>query len=218
MSYAYSVPDLTHGNKFLGGVTNGWTISGLYTWQAGGNLQALYSPNFNMDIVNCTPQDDGSCVTVGPSNITSASFFGTNAQTVLPDLTCNPGTGLGSNQRARVGCFAVPGLALGGINANGPRQTPYLHGPIFWNSDLGIYKTFHITERQNVQFRISAFNFLNHPLRSFSGTDNQLKLHFQGDLANLAAGFNSTVTGTNWGYLNSKDGQRTMELEFKYTF
>ena len=218
MSYAYSVPDLTHGNKFLGGVTNGWTISGLYTWQAGGNLQALYSPNFNMDIVNCTPQDDGSCVTVGPSNITSASFFGTNAQTVLPDLTCNPGTGLGSNQRARVGCFAVPGLALGGINANGPRQTPYLHGPIFWNSDLGIYKTFHITERQNVQFRISAFNFLNHPLRSFSGTDNQLKLHFQGDLANLAAGINSTVTGTNWGYLNSKDGQRTMELEFKYTF
>jgi len=216
MSYAYNIPDLTHGSKFLGGVTNGWTISGLYTWQAGGNLQALYSPNFNMSIQQCTPQEDGSCA--GPSNITSASFFGTNAQTITPALTCNPGSGLGSNQRAKLGCFGVPTLVLGQINKNGPRQTPYLHGPIFWNTDLGIYKTFHITERQNVQFRISAFNFLNHPLRMFNGNDNQLKLNYVGDLTNLAGGITSTVTNTHWGYLNSKDGQRTMELEFKYTF
>lgn len=220
MSYAYNIPDLTHGSKFLGGATNGWTVSGLYTWQAGGNLQALYATNFNLTIDACTPGVDphGNPICLGPSNITSASYFGTNAQTIMPSLPCNPGSGLGSNQRAKLECFAAPALTLGELNANGVRQTPYLHGPIYWNSDLGIYKTFHITERQNVQFRISAFNFLNHPLRMFQGNDNQLKLHYSGDLNNLAAGINSTITGTNWGYLNSKDGQRIMELEFKYTF
>jgi hypothetical protein len=209
MSYAYNVPDLTHGNKFLGGVTNGWTISGLYTWQAGGNLQALYSSNYNMSLAGLEGQ---------PVGFSSRSFFGTDAQSVMPSLTCNPASGLGSNQRAKLSCFGVPTLVPGQINKNGPRQAPYLHGPIYWNSDLGIYKTFHITERQNVQFRISAFNFLNHPLRMFNGTDNQLKLTFQGDVNNPGAGFTSTVGNTNWGYLNSKDGQRIMEIEFKYTF
>ena len=52
----------------------------------------------------------------------------------------------------------------------------------------------------------------------FNGTDDQLKLKFQGDVTNPAAGFTSTVDNANWGSLNSKDGQRIMEMEIKYTF
>jgi hypothetical protein len=42
-----------------------------------------------------------------------------------------------------------------------------MHGPAYFDSDLGIYKNFNITERQKVQFRVSATNWLNHPLRQF---------------------------------------------------
>jgi len=34
--------------------------------------------------------------------------------------------------------------------------------PGFWNSNLGIYKTFKITERTNLQFRSEFYNLFNH--------------------------------------------------------
>ena len=39
--------------------------------------------------------------------------------------------------------------------------------PAYFDSDLALFKNFQITERQKLQFRISAVNFLNHPLRQF---------------------------------------------------
>ncbi len=55
---------------------------------------------------------------------------------------------------------------------------PYIHGPAFFNSDLAVFKVFKINERQNVEFRFSGFNFLNHPLESFQNNgDIQVKLH-----------------------------------------
>ena len=39
--------------------------------------------------------------------------------------------------------------------------------PNYWDSDLGIYKNFHITESRYIQIRASATNWLNHPLGQF---------------------------------------------------
>jgi hypothetical protein len=88
---------------------------------------------------------------------------------------------------------------------------------MFWESDLTLNKNFRITERQGLQFRIAAFNFLNHPLTSFSTSDANLKLHFDGN-GNL---LQPTFAGTNfptWGIAQYKFGHRIIELGVKYTF
>jgi hypothetical protein len=109
---------------------------------------------------------------------------------------------------------------------------PYLPGPIFWNSDLTLLKNFKITERQALQFRFAAFNFLNHDLLSFVNNDNNLKLNFN-DLGQVITGASDPTTGlpcpgvTNgvqcagtptFGLATSHVGHRILEVGVKYSF
>ena len=71
---------------------------------------------------------------------------------------------------------ASPTPALGQV---GTFNWPYIKSPGYFDSDLGVYKNFHITETKYVQFRVQATNFLNHPLPQFglAGTgDETIKL------------------------------------------
>jgi hypothetical protein len=215
-SYAYNLPEFIHGSKILGGFTNGWTISGITTWQAGGNLQAnnnANGPNFGLGLQYVN----------NPSTISNAltakTYYGTDAHiAIMPQLTCDPGAGLADNQQAKLGCFVAPPIGQQGVH-----NFPYLSTASFFNSDLSVYKTFHIRERHSVQFRISAFNFLNHPLMQFSG-GNQLALPYLADYNTRAITLNQAQVNNNtknWGSLDFKSGyptQRIMELAVKYTF
>jgi hypothetical protein len=101
---------------------------------------------------------------------------------LYPLITCNPTLGVGKNQFINPKCFApAPAgkLGTGGI--------PYMAGPIYWNSDLTLIKNLKLTERQNLQFRFAAFNFLNHDLLSFVNNDNNLRLNFN-DLGQVITG------------------------------
>jgi hypothetical protein len=220
-SYVYNVPDFYHGESaFVHGATKGWMVSGITTWQAGGNLPANDSANlgFNMQYV-CGPSDPSSCATAlaayGSPSIGAPTYFGTTAAVdIQPDITCNPTAGLASNQVAKLACFGAPP-----IGSNGPRNLPYIHLGFYWNSDLSLAKTFHVTERQTLLIRASATNFLNHPLLSFSGS-GQLQLNYTKDF--MTGAINQVYTGTStWGQYDTKVGapnQRIMELEAKYSF
>jgi hypothetical protein len=105
-----------HGNKLLEGALNGWTISGITTWQAGGNLQANSSQNLGLTIQNTTLNH-----TIG-----SSTYFGTPVQTVLPILTCNPTSGLKSNQKINLDCFSAPQLRSQGIRQASSRGSSIL--------------------------------------------------------------------------------------------
>jgi len=47
-----------------------------------------------------------------------------------------------------------------------------MRAPNYWNNNLGVYKDFHFNDARYLQFRISATNWLNHPLRQFGLANN----------------------------------------------
>jgi hypothetical protein len=187
-------------------------ISGITTWQGGGNLQAQDNPNFSLSLTYAPgtyPTGEGISSGYG-----AATYFGTTAGiTIQPTLTCNPGSGLSARQHANDRCFAAPA-----IGTNGARDFPYLSGPSYTDADLAMAKTFHITENHTVTLRANAFDWLNHPLATFSSS-SQLALPFitnYGTRASVLTGASST-----YGVTDSKTGgdtRRIIELALKYNF
>jgi hypothetical protein len=197
-SYSYNFLNVYNGeSRLLRGAANGWTVSGITTWQSGNNLQAAgqNNPNFFLTI----------------TGLSQNTYFGTNAsKLIMPVLTCDAGAHLADKQRINAACLAAPA-----IGSNGPRNLPYYRNADFFDTDLAAYKTFHITEGHTIQFRASAFNWVNHPLSQFSG-NNQLTLHYNNDLT-----VNTSSNSKTLGFLDTKTGghsQRIMELALKYNF
>src|SRR5580658_1526009 len=205
--------------KIISGAANGWTISNITTWQGGGNLQANNSPNFYMGLqyatINGAPiQNDPKQPNYNPlptgvgTGLGTATYYGTettNGNTellIMPTLTCNPKSGLGHNQLVKSSCFAPPA-----IGAQGGQKYPYFNGPSYFDSDLALYKTFHVVREQSVQFRFSAFNWINHPLPQFS-SGSQLTLHYNADYASKAftpaASQYPSGNPNNFGVLDNK--------------
>jgi len=87
------------------------------------------------------------------------------------------------------------------------------YGPAYFNSDLAVFKNFQISEHKKLQFRIQAYNFLNHPLWSFNGTSN-LQLNFQQDPTTQAI----TQTNADFGKTTTKEGNRVLEFAAKFYF
>jgi len=201
-------------------LAGGWTISGISTWQAGGYLPTLLgngNPNFGLSETYINVPDDLAANGV-TSGIGSRTYFGTDASVpILPALTCNPTEGLAKYQRLQLKCFSAPP-----IGQNGGHNYPYMHMGSYFNNDLALYKSFHIHESQQVQFRISAFNWLNHPLPEFS-SQNQVNLYYLVDYPSKTITLNQGpgATVTNWGYMDTKSQapyQRILELNVKYSF
>jgi hypothetical protein len=143
--------------------------------------------------------------------INSQSILGTASTNVQlnPILTCNPRSGLASHQYINGNCFAVPTV----VGQNGPTVLPAFYGPAYFNSDLGVFKNFQISERTKLQIRAQAQNFLNHPLYSFPNTNN-LTLNF----VQATPGGPITQNNSEFGITNYKQGSRVIEMVAKFYF
>jgi hypothetical protein len=95
-------------------------------------------------------------------------------------------------------------------------QTKNLYyAPGFQNWNLGLFKTFKITERHGITLRAEAFNWLNHP-------------NWGGNNGNGASAFgvppspqgqpNGNPTSSTFGKVTTKDGRRNLQLSLKYQF
>ena len=223
-NYIVRLPAFTHRNAILGGVTNGWEVAGLTQWQSGPPLQ----PNTIGNLHASLP-------------VSERTILGTDGggqSMIMPLLTCDPRKGLSSGQYFNPNCFAVPNT----VGVNGPYVWPYIKGPAYTSSDLSVYKTFSINERHKVQFRFSAFNFLNHPLRQFEQGAEDTTLRYESCTASLASTYSQcnglvygsdgnqlpntplaqrvyVQTNTNFtGQPVTKSGRRVFEFALKYTF
>jgi len=143
----------------------------------------------------------------------AGSYLGSNANllTLVPQLICNPTKNLASGQYFNPSCFAPPAFGT-----NGTAVWPDIHGPAYFNSDLTLSKSFRITESQKVQFKISAFNVLNHPNPQFGlGGNNDMSLSFSG--ANGILSQSNTNSQTTGKPLHTT-GDRLVEFAVKYYF
>lgn len=197
IAYSVELGNFTH-NKIGAGVINGWQVSGITQVQSGANLAGFSSnANFNLNM--------NSLKVPGTNyNISNASLLGTNDIQLNPVLTCNPTSGLGHNQYINPSCFSAPTQ----IGQNGPTELPAVYGPAFLNFDLGLFKNFQISESKKLQIRVNGYNFLNHPLWSFNGTN--LQLGFDGSTGQLNT--------PNFGTVTEKQGHRVVQLAIKFFF
>ncbi|MGC2162617.1 MAG: carboxypeptidase regulatory-like domain-containing protein [Silvibacterium sp.] len=186
--YNWTLPSAIHGEGFgmhvLAGAVNGWQLSGYTAFQSGYPLQTLLGGGFNAEfpsgltvptVANPNLPDNSITLPNGLKavGISPSTYFGTSAyNALLPVVTCNPTKNLQQGQRFNPACFGPPVQGQ-----QGTQIMPYMRAPNYWDSDLGIYKNFHFTESRYLQFRVSATNWLNHPLSQFglaNNSDSQL--------------------------------------------
>jgi len=228
------------GMRLVEGALNGWQVSGYTSFQSGYNLQELTGGDFNVEyptaltvptVANPNLPDNSitlpnglKAISVSPS--TYVGSFAFNA--LVPSLTCNPGKNLHGAQRFNPSCFAPPGYGT-----QGQFVMPYLRAPNYWNNNLGVYKDFHFDEARYVEFRISATNWLNHPLRQFGLANNSdQQINFEGVSNATCAGCTTSsgaplqvqylsptnVNATTTGTPAFKTGQRLVMISSKFYF
>ncbi|WP_446743425.1 carboxypeptidase regulatory-like domain-containing protein [Silvibacterium acidisoli] len=201
-SYVINLPSPIHSNIIAKGAVNGWELSGGTSIQSGVPIQ---------------PNAGGNLYATFPSQVSVRTYLGTDTEQMQPQLTCDPRSGAHSNARFNVACFAPPNPGT-----QGSVIWPDVTAPAYFNSDLSLFKNFSAGESRKVQFRFSAFNFLNHPLPEFNadGSANDLRLNFI--QTNPMTG-EQTLSNTNTNTLLTgapahKVGNRLVELALKYTF
>lgn len=185
-------------NKIAAGFVNGWQVSGMVQLQSGANLTGNRGNNFGINLSNYKIPGTNY-------NVSTTSLLGTPEIQIRPLVTCDPTANLAEHQYINGACFAIPTQ----IGQNGPTTLPVAYGPAFFNTDLGLFKNFNIAEKKKLQFRVNGYNFLNHPLWSFAGTQN-LTLGYSG-----TTGLLNTPT---FGYVTEKEGRRTIQLAVKFIF
>ena len=135
-----------HGESgtWTNALIGGWEVTSAMRWHSGFPLSPTNGFNFPTNFFLTT---DGTLVNPLKTHVTrNIGKVDGSGNPILPNLFSNPATALADVT------FTLPGLP-------GSRNT--LTGPAFASLDMGINKSFHITERQRLQFRVTAFNVFN---------------------------------------------------------
>lgn len=234
--------DLGSQHKFgpapLRSIVNGWELSGISTVQSGQNLASNQGENFGfgygqIQAVQVPYQDQVTLSTIQPvcvntynipadangnhfcvTSINSTVWLGTPDVMLAPTIYCNPAGGPAANQYINPLCYGIPMPGQ-----NGVMRQPYIHGPAYFDHDLTLLKSMKVRDKNSLQFRLAASNFLNHPLTSFNpsntASDLTLSQAFGTAGQRLQA---SDLTAPGFGIAEIREGSRLVTLSAKYTF
>jgi len=195
--------------KLASALINGWEISGITTWQSGPDLPSVTNnPGFGMSGHIGSDSTSADYIT-----ISNKVYLGTPDVSLQPTLKCNPSLGFSKkNQYINGGCFGTPELG-----SNGAYRFPYLSAPAYFNSDLSLQKTFKLKHDQNIVFRTSAFNVMNHPLHTFTGNFTD---EYTLTMANTSGSYADGVADQSLGFGTAPytSGRRMLEMVVKYSF
>jgi outer membrane receptor protein involved in Fe transport len=190
-SFVYDLP-FAKSNRWIGG----WNVSGIVSWQTG--------PNYSVTSTAAMPNEDGipnqRANYIGPGKITNAidhnlapwrsGYVSANNFAMLNTaaLPCPAGANMG---------LWCEGAALGQMERN------TLAGPGYVNEDIGIKKTFKLTESAGLRFEANFFNLFNHP--NFVAPVNNLNTS---NFGQSTATFNNQESG----------GPRITQLALRFDF
>ena len=230
ITYSYTFGDVVR-ERVLGWVANGWEISGITNYQSGTVINALTSSNFGLygsltlpaGTVASVPgyNNTSTCVSSGTPpvcslQITSSSSLGTPDITLQPTIVASP-NGKAPHQYVDGSVFRLPSLGT-----NGPTYYGDLRGPAYFNSDLSMRKEFKIRDKDALQLRVAAFNFINRANYTFSSLyPGGYSMNFTqtGSSTNLNSDLvNATNQQPGFGSTPIRTGRRIMEISVKYVF
>jgi hypothetical protein len=169
VSWVYNLPKFT-ANRAAGLLLNGWLLSGAVTVQSGMPLN----------------------VVTGIDNSLTGNY--TDRPDVVGDWNLSGGR---SKSEKIAKYFNVDAFALNQIGQFGNLPHNALRGPGFLGNDVGLFKKFSLTERQNLEFRAEAFNLLNY--------------------TNLGPP-DTAVTSPTFGQVLSAGNARIVQFGMKYLF
>jgi hypothetical protein len=128
-------------NRMVDTAVGGWQISGIYRWTSGFPFTVPVGATWNTNF-----QLAGNAVLVGPPP-KAGVFTNANGDPFAFNLGSDPVA------------FANQFFRLPYPGETGPRNN--FRGPGFFGVDLGVNKSFHITERQTLRFSAYAYNLTN---------------------------------------------------------
>jgi len=140
VSYSYQVP-LRHFLHAASRWTDGWEFSGI----------ARFSTGLPVTLIN---YGDSSLLGAEPNGINN---YGVDE----PDVAAGP-LNLNHNPRDGQPYFNAGLFSENALGAPGDASRRYFHGPGMENFDMALLKNLRLTESKSVQFRVEAFNVLNH--------------------------------------------------------
>ncbi|MBS1793191.1 MAG: TonB-dependent receptor [Acidobacteria bacterium] len=179
----YGVYDLPFGkgqqwasSGVLGAIFGGFQLNGVASIMSGTPITIVQGNGFNLN----------------------AAGSGQVPDQILTTVNIPGGIGVGNPYFDR-NAFAIVNIPTTGTQRFGTAGRNNIRGPGFFNIDLGLFRTFSITETIKVQLRAEALNALNHA--NFANP--------QGDINNSNFGYITSTTGT---------GERNMRFALRITF
>jgi hypothetical protein len=222
-SYYILLPDVSAkhlGNhKAVNALLDGWRISGIEQWGSGtpftdvpqgGANHNEYSGNQDIGIYGSYKGSEApATATLYPNaviGISNDSVNGTPDEAAVPFVTCDPRKGLKAHQYFNPSCFSAPYEGH-----NGTFRLPYIHGPNYFNDEIGLFKDFKFKESQRLEIRAQGFDFLNRSVDTYLQYDSSLYLGY--------SDVNAPPTNASTaGVTTVRTGHRTVQLEAKYYF
>jgi hypothetical protein len=194
LAYSWIIPGAKGGGA-REAILGGWQLAGITSYVSGSPLPiAGAGTNFNMQGTLPDGRDIGNALITGSADIPAQ-----------PLLTCDPRANVPSGYLFNNACFAAPSPG-----SNGNYVLPYMKAQPYWNVDTSLFKNFSLGGAKKLQFRVSGYNVLNHPI-AFPDPGTNLTLKFDhGKLAN----------GNDFGRLpqDNKFGRRIVQLALRFTF
>lgn len=214
LSYYLILPSVSArylGNhKVVNGLLDGWKISGIEQYGSGTPFTDLPQGGINHNEYsgNQVIGIYGTTSTAHPAGITTTDEVvnGTPDEASVPFVTCDPRQGLQAHQYFNPSCFTAPSQGH-----NGTFRLPYIHGPAYFNDEIGVFKDFKIREGQHLEIRAQGFDFLNRAFDTYLQYDTSLYLSY--DFLNAPPTNASTA-----GVTTVRTGHRTVQLAAKYYF